>query len=83
MLRASTPQAVSAAKTRIELIVDAATERLPYTHFLSIPLPGCVANVAAWKGEVLAKPAADVGDVSEELFNEPKQLHLTLLMLKL
>jgi len=37
-ITATTAQAISSAKTRLEILVDSARPSLPWTHFVSIPL---------------------------------------------
>jgi hypothetical protein len=84
---------VRAARTRVELCVDSALSTagwqiLPYTHFVSIPLASAHAEavLTRFKAAALAADggsAAAAAGIDETMFWEPKQLHLTLCMLKL
>jgi len=59
-------------------------EKLPYTHFLSIPLPGLRTEIKSFYKELLESfsPTSTPG-FDESIFVDPSQLHLTILMLKL
>jgi len=93
VIRGPSRAAVRAARTRVELCLDSALstsgwQSLPYTHFVSIPLASdrAEAVLTRLKASCLAADggsAAEKMGLEEAMFWEPKQLHLTLGMLKL
>ncbi|XP_013401285.1 activating signal cointegrator 1 complex subunit 1 [Lingula anatina] len=70
---------VVSARTRIEVMVDSARQRLPFTHFLSLPVNGQKIKDAFldFKADVLRECDGDRGIVPA-VFQNPDKLHLTL-----
>lgn len=70
---------VISAKTRIDVIVDSARQREPFTHFLSIPLNGSKMqdSFAEFKTDVLRECDGDRG-IDSTIFQKPEKLHLTI-----
>ncbi|XP_071085062.1 activating signal cointegrator 1 complex subunit 1-like [Haliotis cracherodii] len=68
---------VSSAKTRIDLIVESARQKQPFTHFLSICINGIEHSFVDFKTDVLRECDGDRG-LDASLFQNPKKLHLTL-----
>eukprot|EP00753_Platysulcus_tardus_P002789 PLAT11901.1.p1 GENE.PLAT11901.1~~PLAT11901.1.p1 ORF type:complete len:414 (+),score=179.61 PLAT11901.1:32-1243(+) len=75
-IKGDSPDAVSSARTELLTIAASARARLPFTHFLSLPLRAAAGPAAALQAEL----AADVGG---EFVLPAERLHITLLMLKL
>ncbi|BFZ00513.1 hypothetical protein BsWGS_03552 [Bradybaena similaris] len=67
------------AKTRIDVLIDSARQRQPFTHFLSIPINSdeVVMGFEDFKLKVLANFEGDRG-LDSSLFQNPKKLHLTI-----
>jgi len=63
-ITATTAQAISSAKTRLEILVDSARPSLPWTHFVSIPLntPVFIKKFESFKNQVMEQ-AHDVCNV--------------------
>ena len=59
--------------------------RLEYTHFVSIPLNNTETQTAfeSFKAAVMAEPEAAEAAIEESIFVATKQIHLTVMMLKL
>lgn len=78
--------AVLTARGRIALIVEAARERLPFSHFLSVPVAQLAPDVKTafedFRARVLDLCGGDRG-ISDSLFQSPEKLHLTLGVLSL
>lgn len=74
---------VASARRRIRLMVLSSRKRLPYTHFISIPMNGLSiqSGFMSFKSEVLEK-CKDRG-ISENIFQNPERLHLTIGLLVL
>jgi hypothetical protein len=72
IIRGPNETAVLNARTRLDIIRDAAYKSLPYSHFLSLPLTG--------KQFCEIVPAEGL---EPSLFGSPDTMHVTLLMLKL
>lgn len=79
--------AVLSCRTQVELLVDAAVQASPPTHFLSIPLVGdeFELNLGRFKETCLEMQRREHGGLGleSELFTDPAKLHLTLGVLKL
>ncbi|XP_069935937.1 activating signal cointegrator 1 complex subunit 1 [Cherax quadricarinatus] len=75
---------VRQARLKIELLVEQARKKSPFTHFLSIPLnkPAIQEKFLEFKKEVLEK-CGDCRGVDESIFQEPAKLHLTLCVMVL
>ncbi|XP_064615101.1 activating signal cointegrator 1 complex subunit 1-like [Liolophura sinensis] len=75
---------VLSAKTRIELLVNSARQKLPSTHFLSLPMnsPEIKDSFQDFKSEVLLHCDGARG-LDGTIFQNPDKLHLTLGMLVL
>ncbi len=77
---------VLAARSQITLLADSARTRLPFTHFLSIPIGRCAPALldafADFRAQALDFCGGDRG-VSAGLFQAPAKLHLTLGVLTL
>lgn len=75
---------VRQAKIRIDVLVDSARKKAPFTHFISIPI--CKDDIQQrflqFKKEVLEKCGHCRG-VEESIFQNPQKLHLTLCVLVL
>ncbi|PVD18764.1 hypothetical protein C0Q70_21316 [Pomacea canaliculata] len=69
---------VLSAKTRIEVLVDSARQRLPFTHFLSIPVQGedVVEKFEDFKFQVIEDKRDSRIDAT--IFQNPQKLHLTI-----
>ncbi|XP_074657827.1 activating signal cointegrator 1 complex subunit 1-like [Tubulanus polymorphus] len=70
---------VISANTRIELLIDSARTKIPFTHFISIPITArnIQDHFIDFKNDVLRSCDGDRGlDIS--LFQNPTKLHLTL-----
>ncbi|RUS74248.1 hypothetical protein EGW08_017986, partial [Elysia chlorotica] len=70
---------IVSAKTRIDVLVDSARQRQPFTHFLSIPVTSddIITGFENFKDDVLRLCDGDEG-VDESIFQNPSKLHLTL-----
>ncbi|XP_071955789.1 activating signal cointegrator 1 complex subunit 1-like isoform X2 [Antedon mediterranea] len=70
---------VAAARDRINLLVESARRRQPFTHFLSIPLitPKITEAVNKFKTDVL-KTCSQSEGLHETMFQKSQHLHLTL-----
>eukprot|EP01138_Halocafeteria_seosinensis_P015280 gb/GECG01015596.1/.p1 GENE.gb/GECG01015596.1/~~gb/GECG01015596.1/.p1 ORF type:complete len:402 (+),score=60.18 gb/GECG01015596.1/:1-1206(+) len=89
-IRGSSAQGVSSARTRVFLKEQGAIDKLPYSHFVSVPLAlGNVSDASnamqKFQQEVLSiqESAEDSFGIESSLFTQPAQLHCTLLMLKI
>jgi len=81
-----TANAVLNARTRIEIICETANHSLDYTHFLCLPLnyEEIMANVTKFQTEIIQQAAKNpIEGFDASIIHPPKQLHLTMLMLKL
>ncbi|CAH1781635.1 unnamed protein product [Owenia fusiformis] len=70
---------VLSAKSRIEIKVDTARQKQPFTHFLSFPCNGSSIgdSFEDFKSDVLRELGGDRG-VDRSIFQNPYKLHLTL-----
>ncbi|XP_046584119.1 LOW QUALITY PROTEIN: activating signal cointegrator 1 complex subunit 1-like [Haliotis rubra] len=68
---------VSSAKTRIDVIVESARQKQPFTHFLSICINNIEQSFVDFKTDVLRECDGD-RSLEASLFQNPKKLHLTL-----
>lgn len=79
---------VQSARTRLELIIDRNRQMQPFTHFLSIPICQSPSSTNfkqkfdEFKKNVLEQCSSERG-VSNELFQQPNKLHLTIVTLVL
>ncbi|KAL6065879.1 activating signal cointegrator 1 complex subunit [Balamuthia mandrillaris] len=87
VIRGPSRQAVRSAHSRIEILCQQALERLPYTHFLSIPLTTdaeLLQGVRQFCRQLLQEEQqGQRRGLEESILVDPAKLHLTLLMLKL
>ncbi|XP_071532818.1 activating signal cointegrator 1 complex subunit 1 [Panulirus ornatus] len=72
------------ARLKIELLVEQARKKQPFTHFLSFPFnkPEIQERFLEFKKEVLEK-CGDSRGVDESIFQDPGKLHLTLCVMVL
>lgn len=72
-------QGVISAKTRIDVIIDTARQREPFTHFLSFPVTSEAVKCAFtdFKSDVLRQCDSDRG-IDATIFQNPDKLHLTI-----
>eukprot|EP00051_Salpingoeca_urceolata_P019937 m.294768 g.294768 ORF g.294768 m.294768 type:complete len:277 (-) comp19507_c0_seq2:498-1328(-) len=84
-VRGKTRAAVASCCTRLELLVSSASETSRPTHFVSIPLvsPRTERAIAAFRDAVLADERCAQEGITPELFCNPRQLHLTVAVLRL
>lgn len=83
-VRGSTEAAVVAARTRLELLILNTTEKLSFTHFLCLPIsPGNDAVVSSVRSFQSAAVKHGARGLDESILQDPRQLHLTVLMLRL
>lgn len=79
-------EGVLSARGRIALLVESARERLPFSHFLSVPVALLAPEVgrafADFRARALDLCGGDRG-VNETLFQAGEKLHLTLGVLSL
>lgn len=70
---------VISAKTRIDLIVDGARQREPFSHFLSIPINSqqIQESFSEFKTDVLRECDGDRG-IDNTIFQKLEKLHLTI-----
>lgn len=75
---------VRQARLKLEMLVEQARKKQPFTHFLSLPVnvPNIQEKFLEFKKEVLEK-CGDSRGVEESLFQEAAKLHLTLCVLVL
>nr|XP_045606852.1 activating signal cointegrator 1 complex subunit 1-like [Procambarus clarkii] len=75
---------VRQARLKMELLVEQARKKQPFTHFLCIPFnkPAIQEKYIEFKKEVLEKCGSSRG-VDESIFQEPAKLHLTLCVMVL
>nr|CAI5854510.1 unnamed protein product [Callosobruchus analis] len=77
-----TERSVASARTQISMIVMQRKDKIPFTHFVSIPVnsEGIKAQFIAFKDEILKDPPRGV---TESIFQTPNKLHLTICTLTL
>ncbi|KAK6194383.1 hypothetical protein SNE40_000024 [Patella caerulea] len=70
---------IFSAKTRIEVMVDSARHKQPFTHFLSIPIVSevVIGGFEDFKTDVLRECDGARG-LDATIFQNPKKLHLTI-----
>jgi len=75
------------ARTRLDLVRDAAYKSLPYSHFLSLPLTAepFKSKLSLVRSELIKQfcELTPAEGVEASLFGSPDTMHVTLLMLKL
>lgn len=74
-----TKRSIILARRNIDVIVASARQKLPFTHFLSIPMNSSQIkeNFASFKDSVLRSCGDDRG-IDSSIFQTPGKLHLTL-----
>ncbi|KAH3763189.1 activating signal cointegrator 1 complex subunit 1 [Pelomyxa schiedti] len=84
ILRGQTEASIVAANTRIELLMASVFPKLPYTHFISIPLtdPAFSAGVVSFKKELETR-FMNVRGMDPSILCPPSTFHLTVVMLRL
>ncbi|PIK51488.1 putative activating signal cointegrator 1 complex subunit 1-like [Apostichopus japonicus] len=84
MIHGSNRNGVISAKTRIDLLVEEARQKQPFTHFLSLPLntESLQGSFEEFREDVLRQCHGTV-DLSEAIFQKPCKLHLTITTLVL
>eukprot|EP00754_Rhynchopus_humris_P051170 Rhum_TRINITY_DN9380_c0_g1::Rhum_TRINITY_DN9380_c0_g1_i1::g.33170::m.33170/K18666/ASCC1; activating signal cointegrator complex subunit 1 len=84
-VRGLSEQSVLDAKVRLEFIVERNRDRLPYTHFVSVPLDmaSLQPKAAAFLDTLRAEHCTEASRLEKEMVQRPEKLHLTLLMLRL
>lgn len=82
-ITSNNPKSVSTARRRIEDIVIGARAKLNFTHFLSVPMVDTAIqrSFQDFKEKVLSDP--QIFGITEELFQNPSKLHLTLVSMTL
>eukprot|EP01065_Artemidia_motanka_P005572 TRINITY_DN12698_c1_g2_i1.p1 TRINITY_DN12698_c1_g2~~TRINITY_DN12698_c1_g2_i1.p1 ORF type:complete len:479 (+),score=100.88 TRINITY_DN12698_c1_g2_i1:346-1782(+) len=83
VLRGLNEAAVVDAKTRIEFLVERSRSKLGYTHFISLPLVDSIVEPCESLCERMKRMCSAQNRVEPSVFQNPRKLHLTLLMLKL
>lgn len=87
IIRGPNETAVLNARTRLDIIRDAAYKSLPYSHFLSLPLTGeqFKAKLSGVRNEMIKQfcETTPAEGLEPSLFGSPDTMHVTLLMLKL
>ncbi|XP_068217797.1 activating signal cointegrator 1 complex subunit 1-like isoform X1 [Palaemon carinicauda] len=75
---------VRQARIKVELLVEQARRKMPFTHFLSMPINSSSVQerFLEFKREVLEKFGNERG-IDESLFQDPAKLHLTLCVMAL
>lgn len=84
VITGSTEREVVSAKTRLDIIMDSAVDKLPYTHFISLPLTtdSFQTSFSQFRDDALRECAASRG-LEASIFVKPATLHMTVCMLKL
>jgi len=84
VIRGPSESVVASAKTRIDIIIEAAIPSLPYTHFLSIPLndPQLQKKLHTLYTDITSR-CGSIQGLDKTILVDPAQFHLTILMLKL
>ncbi|CAG9767369.1 unnamed protein product [Ceutorhynchus assimilis] len=82
IIEGNTERQVASAKTQIDIIIAQGKERMPPTHFVSIPIKSDMisSNLLKFKKSVLEQPARGI---TESIFQKDVKMHLTVVMLKL
>ncbi|CAH2000562.1 unnamed protein product [Acanthoscelides obtectus] len=77
-----TERSVASARTQISLIVMQRKDKVPFSHFVSIPVnsEGIKAKFMEFKDDILRDPPRGV---TESIFQTPNKLHLTICTLTL
>eukprot|EP00755_Sulcionema_specki_P028116 Sspe_Gene.89205::Locus_61024_Transcript_1_1_Confidence_1.000_Length_1355::g.89205::m.89205/K18666/ASCC1; activating signal cointegrator complex subunit 1 len=83
IVRGLNESAVAAAKYRIDYVVDRSRQKLPYTHFVSIPLLDSVLPKSRELFERLETFCSISKRIDPSIFRSPEKLHLTLVMLRI
>lgn len=85
-IKANKQSSIMSARTRIEVILQQAKDRMAYTHFLSIPLASVKDQVKQWQDEVVdtyTQGNITITGFDPSILLAPERMHLTVLMLKL
>ncbi|XP_041350250.1 activating signal cointegrator 1 complex subunit 1-like [Gigantopelta aegis] len=71
-------QGVCSAKTRVDVMVETARQREPFTHFLSLPINSDLVRIKFddFKDDILRECDGDRG-LDRTIFQNPLKLHLT------
>eukprot|EP01087_Luapelamoeba_hula_P000378 TRINITY_DN10272_c0_g1_i1.p1 TRINITY_DN10272_c0_g1~~TRINITY_DN10272_c0_g1_i1.p1 ORF type:complete len:252 (-),score=43.29 TRINITY_DN10272_c0_g1_i1:636-1391(-) len=84
LISARTKRSIASAKRRIDEVLQQSREKLPFTHFISMPLTSLKGSVKTFYDELLSGfTSANTRGFDDSLLLPPAQLHITLLMLKL
>ncbi len=87
IIRGPNETAVLNARTRLDIVRDAAHKSLPYSHFLSLPLTSeqFKTKLSSVRSEMIKQfcDTTPAEGVEASLFGSPDTMHVTLLMLKL
>lgn len=84
IIKAEREKAIVSAKTRIDVLVQQAKDKMDYTHFLSIPLTPIKDKVKQWQDEITQKYTPEnTRGFDPSILLAPEKMHLTVLMLKL
>ncbi|XP_034949757.1 activating signal cointegrator 1 complex subunit 1 [Chelonus insularis] len=75
---------VISCRQRIDLLIESSKDKVPFTHFLAIPLNDeeIINNFNKFKEEILNNPEISQ-NIQEDYFVSAQKLHLTIGMLKL
>ncbi|XP_076454067.1 activating signal cointegrator 1 complex subunit 1-like [Babylonia areolata] len=70
---------VVSAKTRVDVLVDSARQKQPFTHFLSVPVQSeeIIEKFEDFKFAIMDDDARDSG-VDATIFQNPQKLHMTI-----
>ena len=82
-MHGSDREAVARTAADVESIVQSILSRMPYTHFLCLPLPTFVPAFERLKADVLSSLPPCTAGLSSSIFVRPTSLHVTLAMLHL
>ena len=74
---------MAACKLELDRLIDSTSSRLPYTHFISLPLPALEPSFRRFQSSVLSPELASSAGLHPSIFVRPTSLHLTLFMLAL
>lgn len=81
-IRGTSRENVAEARTRLDISVVLAEDKLPYTHFISVPLQNT--QTQAKLGEFAEQAIAlKVRGMDRSILSPPKKLHLTCFVLRL
>ncbi|CEM08630.1 unnamed protein product [Vitrella brassicaformis CCMP3155] len=82
VITAPMKESVLSAKAEVEIIIEREMDRLPYTHFISLPLTGgdVVSRVEKWQQDAMRR---GYRSIDGSLFMPARRLHFTVCMLRL